>query len=175
MKAATQMVLGICLIILMAVKQLPIPGAEILMSLQSFSIALLVITLGGRAVWVVMLYLILASFGLPIIAAGAANAYWYTSPLAGYYFGFLISSVILPQVLNRFKPEVLRNIWLCFAANESVILVSGFSWLSYNWGLSQAWWVGVYPYLFGAILKISFAALLYKYHRAIFKTSTILN
>ncbi len=156
------MLLGVFFMGLMAFKKVPIPATSIEMSLQSLSVSILVITLNKKAFWVVLLYLIMAIFGFPVLAEGIANPKWYTLPSAGYYFGFLISSYFLNKILTKFKPQSFLKTWLSFSINESLILFCGYFVLSFYFDPIQAWWVGVYPYIFGAILKITTAACLYR-------------
>ncbi|QLZ70494.1 hypothetical protein FOLKNPGA_03308 [Legionella sp. PC1000] len=135
--------MGLLFVILMALKKLPIPATSIEMSLQSLSISILVIFLEKRAAGVILIYLILASFGLPILAEGASNNKWYLAPYAGYYFGFLISSFLLPRLLPFTKPQNYLQIWSRFSFNESSILFCGFLFLSFYFNPKEAWLIGV--------------------------------
>lgn len=145
----------------MASKKIPILATTIQMSLQSISISLLVIFLGEKAFGIVLIYLILATLGFPILAEGISNPHWYASPAAGYYVGFLISSFLLAKTLLIINPQLFFNAWLSLALNETLILFCGYIFLSFHIGPAQAWWVGVFPYLIGAILKITIATFVY--------------
>jgi|LakMenEpi03Aug12_release.lakeMendotaPanAssembly.Ray.scaffolds.fasta_scaffold594071_1 biotin transport system substrate-specific component len=157
LKDALLIVLGILFLISMAFKKLPLPGIGIQMSLQSLSISLLVITIERKAFRVVVLYLALATMSLPVLAGGESNHFWFTSPSAGYYIGFLISSYFLPKLLNNIKPQNFCRAWICLAFNEAIILFSGYIILTFYIGINKAFWMGVWPYIFGALLKISAA------------------
>ncbi len=146
---------------LMAYKKIPIPLIASQMSLQSLSISILVIALGKKAYWVVLLYLMLATLGFSILAEGTANPEWYFSRSAGYYIGFLLSSYCLAKILIAKTPKNYFNAWLVFSVNESLILLCGYSVLSFYLGPIQAWWIGVWPYIMGAFLKITIATCLY--------------
>ena len=153
--------LGLIYMSLMAFKKAPIPGTSIEMSLQSLSVSTLVIILEGKAFWVILIYLLLATFGFPLLAEGVANAKWYDLPSAGYYFGFLISSYILAKILKKFKPSHFFKAWFLFSFNEASILLCGFIFLNFYYASKHAWQIGVAPYLFGALLKITIATCLY--------------
>lgn len=161
LKTLPLLILGVLFMGLMAFKKIPIPATAIHMSLQSLSIATLVITLGKKAYWVVLLYLILATLGLPILAQGVSNASWYLLPSAGYYFGFLISSYFLARILIANKPQHFFKAWLVFSCNESLILFCGYFVMSFYLGPTQAWWLGIWPFIMGAVLKITIATCLY--------------
>ncbi|MGM9452874.1 biotin transporter BioY [Legionella bozemanae] len=164
-------IMGLLFVILMALKRLPIPATSIEMSLQSLSIAILVIFLGKRAAGVILIYLILASFGFPILAEGVANSKWYLAPYAGYYFGFLISSLLLPRLLLLTKPQNYLQVWSRFSFNESSILFCGFLFLSLYFNPKEAWFIGVWPFLLGACLKITVASFIYYLHVRLHKKS----
>lgn len=165
-RAILFIILGILFITLMALKKLPLPGTSIQMSLQSLSISLLVITLERKAFSVVLIYLILATIGLPILAGGTSNQFWFLSATGGYYLGFLISSYVLPRLVDIAKPQSFFKAWTCLSFNESVILLSGYMILIFHVGPSRAFWVGVWPYVLGALLKISIATgfYIFKHH-----------
>ena len=161
LKTLSLVLLGVFFIGLMAFKKMPIPATSLQMSLQSLSISILVIMLGKKAFWVVLLYLILATLGFPILAEGVSNTRWYLLPSAGYYFGFLISSFLFARILIANKPKQFFKAWLIFSCNESLILLSGYFVLSLYLGPIKAWWIGVWPFLLGALLKITLATCLY--------------
>lgn len=160
-KQALIILSGIVFMWLMAYRKVHIPSTVIQMSLQSLSISLLVIMLGRKAFLVVLLYLILAMLGLPVLAEGTANSTWYLMPSAGYYFGFLVSSYLLSKALSALQPKHFLSSWSVLAINETTILFVGFLFLSYHFGITQAWTMGVWTYLFGATLKITIATLIY--------------
>lgn len=160
-KKLSILILGVVFLSGMALKKLHLPGTTIQMSLQSLSISILVIFLGEKAFWVVLIYLIMATFGFPILAEGVSNSKWYMSAAAGYYFGFLISSFFLAKILMVINPQSFFNAWLTLAFNESLILFSGYIFLIFHVGPEQAWWTGVWPYIVGAILKITIATSIY--------------
>ncbi len=160
-KATLLTMLGVLFLVAMALKKVPLPGTSIQMSLQSLSISLLVITIEKKAFRVVLIYLALATLSFPVLADGTSNHFWFLSASGGYYIGFLISSYFLPRVLDKIKPQSLWKAWICLSFNECVILSSGYAVLNFYMGANKAFWTGVWPYIFGALLKISMATCCY--------------
>lgn len=158
---ALLLLLGVAFMAALAFKKMPLPGTTIQMSLRSLSISILVITLGRKAFWVVLIYLLLATLGLPVLPEASSNPQWFLAPSAGYYFGFLLSAFILPHILARNNPNNRLTSWLSLSLNEATILSFGFIVLSFYIGPKQAWLNGVQPFLFGAILKITAATSIY--------------
>lgn len=171
-RAILFIILGVLFITLMALKKLPLPGTSIQMSLQSLSISLLVITLDRKAFSVVLMYLVFATTGLPILASGTSNQFWFLSASGGYYFGFLISSYFLPRLLDITKPQGFLKAWVCLSFNESVILLCGYLTLFFHMGPSRAFWMGVWPYVLGASLKISTATCFYIFKHNLLKAES---
>ena len=165
-KILLTLTVGIGFMTLAAKIRLIIPTTSIQLSLQSLSVSMLIIFLGKRAYWVVLAYLFLATLGIPLLADASANSAWILSPKAGYYVGFLLSSFTVAWLLARVQPQAFALTWLCLALNETVILFSGFLVLSYHLGFFQAWLLGVWPYIWGALGKITIAALIYKFYSA---------
>ncbi|KTC65752.1 BioY family (plasmid) [Legionella adelaidensis] len=161
-KILLTLTVGICFMTLMAKIRLIIPTTSIQLSLQSLSVSMLIIFLGKKAYWIVLAYLFLATLGVPLLADGSITPTWILSPKAGYYVGFLFSSLIVPQLLAKVQPRTFSQIWCCLALNETVILCSGFLVLSYHFGFFQAWLLGVWPYILGALGKITVATSIYK-------------
>lgn len=155
--------LGAFFMALMAQKKLPIPGTALQLSLQSLSVSLLVIIFQRKALWAVVFYLVLATLGFAVLADGSSDPNWFGSIKAGYYWGFLLASWVVGSVLATVRPHRFVKIWFCLSLNETLILFCGFLLLSYHFGFKQAWWIGVWPYILGALGKITFAALVYKF------------
>lgn len=103
----------------------------------------------------------MATAGLPVLAEGVSDSTWFHSATAGYYIGFLISSFYLAKILIDVKPQIVWKTWICLSLNESLILLCGYLVLSYYLGPKQAWWIGVWPYIMGALLKITIATCIY--------------
>ena len=127
------------------------------------SVSLLAITFQRKAFWAVVFYLVLATLGFAVLADGSSDPNWFGSIRAGYYFGFLAASWIVGCILATVRPQGFIKIWFCLSLNETLILFCGFLFLSFYFGYKQAWWMGVWPYIWGALGKITFAALIYKF------------
>ncbi len=158
-KAIFQVILGSVFIALMAQIAVPLPFTPVPMTLQSLAISLLIVFLKpNRAFFAVLAYLCEATCGIPVLAGGVSNALWFIGPKAGYLCGFLVSSYVLPKILEYQKSVLFLKTWLIFSLNELIILTMGSMVLSIFVGLENALLMGLLPFLPGAFLKISIAA-----------------
>lgn len=134
---------------------IPMPLNPVPLSLQSLGIGLLSLTLGKRAPLAVGAYLIEATLGFPVLAGGVSNPLWMIGPRAGYLLGFLIASGVMGYLFEKMKTTHIKN-FSTFLLGEAIILFLGTFWLSLFLGFQQAFFLGVLPFIPGALLK-SFA------------------
>jgi biotin transport system substrate-specific component len=155
--------LGSFLLAILSQIAIPLPFSPVPITLQTLGVAILVMGLGVKnAPWAVLLYLVQATLGLPVLAGGSANPLWIVGPTAGYLLGFLLSAYATSKIVAWSHPQSFFRAWLALAVNEGVILTMGFAWLAYFAGIQNAFMIGVAPFLFGAGCKITMAAALFR-------------
>ncbi|CRX38348.1 biotin transporter BioY [Estrella lausannensis] len=147
----------------MAQIAIPLPFNPVPVSMQTFGVMLLALTLGKKeALCAVLAYLMQATLGLPVLAGGAVQPLWAISPTAGYLIGFVaavfVSSSLLEMKQNR------SFLWTMTAlfAGEAVIYILGATVLSFFVGFENAILLGVVPFVVGSVLKLIAAASLEK-------------
>ncbi|CDR33782.1 biotin transporter BioY [Criblamydia sequanensis] len=151
----------------------PIPFNPVPVTLQTFGIYCLIITLGQkRSANAILAYLFEASCGFPVLKGGLSNPLWFVGPTAGYLVGFFLCAVIAGWVYERSKKESFIHTILCLCLGEMIILGSGSLFLSLFFGLKNVFAMAIQPFLFGATLKIlaaaSYGASLYRF-KSLFK------
>ena len=155
--------LGAELIVLLSHVAFPLPMTQVPITLQTFGISLLAMTLGPfQATAALIVYLACATLGLPVLAGGTADPHWMASAKAGYLCGFALSAFLLSTLLKVIRPRSFCRSWLVFAVNESTVLLMGMIWLSFYVGMEKSVAVGLLPFVPGALIKISAATLLYQ-------------
>lgn len=156
-------VLGSALLSIAAQIAFPLPFSPIPISLQTLAVAILAMTLGPvRASLSVVAYLCQASLGLPVTVGGIPNPLWMVGPTAGYLIGFLISSYAIGKLLSNTQYDSFLKLWLKLSINETIILSFGTLWLSFFLGFQEALYIGLIPFIPGALLKITMATSLYR-------------
>lgn len=149
---------------LWASAKVSIPFYPVPMTMQTFVVLVIGMTygwkLGGATI---LLYLTEGALGLPVFSGtperGIGLAY-IIGPTGGYLAGFLVSAVTVGWLAERGWD---RNILKTFAAmtiGTSVIFLCGMAWLGTFTGWDKPILsLGFTPFIFGAVLKISLAAV----------------
>lgn len=154
-----QVLFGSVFLGLMAQLAIHLPFTPVPLSMQSLGVSLLAISLGSRkAAWSAAAYLIQATVGLPVLAAGVSNPLWMVGPNMGYLIGFVAAAFIVGRLLEQRESFSFVKNWLILSLNEGIILLMGTLWLSFFVGWEDAFALGTMPFLFGALIKITIAA-----------------
>ncbi len=139
---------------------LPLPFSPVPLSLETFAVLLVGLTLGpvmGAAT--LMLYLVEGACGLPVFSpTGLGGILQLAGPTGGYLLAAPVAAAIagyLPARLTPFMPRTLANITACALAIE-FILAMGALWLGIftHAAFSHVILMGVVPFLPGEVVKI---------------------
>jgi biotin transport system substrate-specific component len=122
---------------------------------------LVVLMIGAYSGWqlaalTVLTYLVEGAAGLPVFSTGAGLAFM-AGPTGGYLVGFLAAALFTAFMVERGFARSLIGAGLVFVVADTVILGSGFAWLSFLFGFEKALAVGVLPFLPAEALKIALA------------------
>lgn len=144
---------------LMAQFSVPLPFSPIPITLQTFALYTLIIMQGQKkATYSVICYLIQATLGLPVLHGGIANPAWMFYPTAGYLLGFAGCAFVAGALLEKKQnPGFLWTI-LSLIAGQVVLYAMGTAYLSFFVGASQAYALGIAPFMLGAVIKTIAAA-----------------
>ncbi len=154
-----QVVLGSIFLGLMAQIAIPLPFTPVPVTMQTFGISLLAISLGSRkAPLAVLMYLLQATIGLPVLAKGLTNPLWMIGPNGGYLIGFIVSSYVVGKLIESYRGAHFLKNWLILSLNEGIILFFGAAFLGLFVGWEHAFAMGALPFIPGALLKITMAA-----------------
>ncbi|MFO0629058.1 MAG: biotin transporter BioY [Polyangiales bacterium] len=148
---------GVALLTLCA--RVSVPLGSVPFTLQSWAVLLLGAVLGARAgALSVLLYLVAAALGAPVLAQGAHGLGPFRGATAGYLYAF----PLLAALAGRTAPTLRgpwRGAWGTALALHALLLVLGASWLGLRVGAARAWTWGVRPLLPGAALKSALLVL----------------
>lgn len=149
-------VIGAALFLALA-SQISIPLQPVPLTFQSVTVLLIGMALGPRlGGYAIALYLVAGSLGLPVFANFYSGVGAFVGPAGGYLIGFL-PAAILSGYLAQKK-------WTITAAllGTVVIFGSGYLYLSQLIGFSQAWLLGVKPFLISEPIKLMILCLFVK-------------
>ncbi|MBI3211615.1 MAG: biotin transporter BioY [Simkania negevensis] len=160
-RAFAQSVLQVVLgnLFLIACAKLSVPLQPVPMSLQSFAIFVLAVTLGGKkGFFAVLCYLIEATLGLPVLAS-KVNPLWLFGPTAGYLISYPFAAYFMGKMIHA--RQEISSLWVVFTffCGKLLIYSLGVIALSRFVGWQQSVVLGVYPFMALAGLKVLSAAL----------------
>lgn len=141
-----------------------IPMVPVPITLQTLAVSLLGAVYGWRLGGLtVILWLIAAALGLPVLAGGTAGIARFMGPTAGYLFAFIFAAMFMGWVAARGWNE--RRPLLAFLGlltSNLICLILGATWLALQIGVHKAVVKGVLPFLPGAVIKSVIAVILLK-------------
>lgn len=136
--------------------QIAIPFYPVAITLQTWAVLLAGAVLGAR--WgtaSVVLYIVLAAAGLPVLANGAGGLASVAGASAGYLIGFPAAAFIAGWAAEQGRLDRPASGFAILLAAQLLTLAAGAGWLILSVGLdpARAVQVGAVPYLIGAVIK----------------------
>lgn len=143
---------------LMSKLAIPLWFTPVPITMQTFAVLLIGALLGSkRGALAVSLYLVEGMMGLPVFAPGTLSL---IGPDGGYLIGFVLCAYLVGFLLERGWKEDYKLTLLALALGSLTILTVGFLWLAVVIGYSNAFFMGVYPFLIGDSIKLLAASVL---------------
>lgn len=110
------------------------------------------------------LYLLIGACGLPVFAGASCGLFYILGPTGGYLLGFVVASWIVGNIIgsrsNLSWKRILSGLSLAILAIYLFGILQLMLWGKCN--LIQALYMGFFPFIPGAILKIFLAATIIK-------------
>ena len=144
--------------------KIKIPFYPVPMTMQTFVVLLMGITLGWKiSVAIIFLYLFEGVIGLPVFAGTPEKGIgliYFTGPTMGYLIGFLFASFIAGYL--NFKTNIFF-IFIKLILSVAIIYILGILWLGNLIGWDKPLFeLGVAPFLLAELFKISLLTVLAK-------------
>ena len=160
-KQALYIVAGSSFLALMSQVSIPLFFTPVPMTLQMLALFLLGAFQGSKiAAFSVIAYLVEGACGLPVFAGGTSNPLWFLGLRAGYLVGFVAAAYLVGKIVEMSSKVTLFRLLFAMTAAQAAVYLLGFCCLSFFVGFSQAFVLGVIPFLAVDALKIVSAALI---------------
>ena len=129
-------------------------------TMQTFAVLLSGALLGSRRGALSQLtYLSMGLSGIPWFSRGGGIGY-LLSPTFGYILGFVFAAFFVGWLCEKGFDRDIRTAVFAMFAGSIIIYVPGLFWLAKLIGFGKVLAVGLYPFIFGDLLKILLAGLL---------------
>lgn len=144
---------GSALLALSAHIQIPLPFTPVKVSMQTFVVLALALTMGARlSVASVLAYLAEGALGLPVFQSGAGLAV-FAGPTAGYLAGFVLAAAAVGWLAEHGALRSWPRALMTIALGEALIFLPGIAWLAVLFGADRALALGLLPFVPGMLLK----------------------
>ncbi len=141
--------------------KISIPLGPVPLTFQSITVVLIGMLYGARyGAYVIFAYLFSGIAGFPVFAGAPFGIACLFGPTGGYLMGFLPAVIVSAYFSQKGWAKSFPG---CFAASfcgVSIIFLSGVAMLSTFTGITQAFRLGVQPFLFTELAKLVMAAIL---------------
>jgi biotin transport system substrate-specific component len=135
--------------------KLDLPFTLIPLTMQTFAVMLIGITLGSRkSALAILWYFAEILIGLPVLAGGISNPLIFFAPKAGYYLGFCVQAYSMGWFVEKLKARKSIAIWIGGILGSAMQLGLGVTVLAQFVGWNSVWALGLFPFIPGEILKI---------------------
>lgn len=138
-----------------------LPFSPVPITGQTLGVLLIVMALGRvRGTAIVLAYLLEGASGLPVFAGGRSGMAALMGPTGGYLFGFLGAAYVVGYLSDKgWYSGYLKSI-AAMTVGTATIFVCGLAWLGVMVPDGALLEMGLYPFVPGALIKITVAAII---------------
>lgn len=152
---------GSLLLALLARLSFPVPFSPIPITGQTFGILILGALLGRQLGTItVITYIFEGTVGLPVFAGGSTGLLYILGPTGGYIIGFIPAVFLVGYLSEKGWNKGFISTITSMTLGTIIIFTFGVSWLSISTGFLNSITIGLIPYLPGAFVKITSAAII---------------
>jgi biotin transport system substrate-specific component len=152
--------LGSLLVAICAQINVPLPFVPITM--QTFAVLTVGAALGWRlGALSLLFYIAEGAAGLPVFAEFKAGPAVILGPTGGYIVGFVIAAAVTGWFAQKGFDRNAFKMFLAMLVGSALIYIPGVLWLTQFTGADKALELGLYPFIWGDVLKAALAAMLF--------------
>ncbi|MGE0238798.1 MAG: biotin transporter BioY [Parvibaculaceae bacterium] len=157
-KQALLVVLGSLFIAICAQISIELPLVPVTM--QTFAVLAVGAAFGLRlGAATVALYLLEGTLGLPVFQGFAAGPAVMMGPTGGYLIGFVLAAALVGWFAERGFDRRVLTMFGVMMLGAAVLYVPGLLWLANFTGYDKVLELGLYPFLWGDLMKAALAAV----------------
>ncbi len=157
-KQALLAILGSFFIAICAQITIPLPLVPVTM--QTFAVLAVGAAFGMRlGATTLVLYVLEGTLGLPVFASFSAGPHVLMGPTGGYLIGFVLAAALVGWFAERGYDRRVITMFAVMLLGAAILYVPGLLWLSKFTGFDKVLELGLYPFLWGDLLKAVLAAV----------------
>ncbi len=150
---------GVAVLSLLAQIIIPLPWTPVPITGQTFGVTLVALSWGRkRALAVLLLYMALGGFGLPVFAAGKSGL--LLGPTLGYLAGMVCSSYVVGYLADKGFTRTFKKSLIAAFCGSALVFLFGLIGLSFFVPFEALMAAGLLPFIPGDIIKNTLAAYL---------------
>jgi biotin transport system substrate-specific component len=150
--------LGSLLVAICAQINVPLPLVPITM--QTFAVLAVGAALGWRlGALSLLLYMAEGAAGLPVFAQFKAGPAVIMGPTGGYIVGFVIAAAVVGWLAQKGFDRNAFKMFLATLIGGALVYLPGLPWLAQFTGWDKVLELGLYPFVWGDVLKAALAAM----------------
>lgn len=155
--ASIQVIIASLFLAIISVFKVPLYPTP--MTLQTLGVFLVPLVLGPKkGTLSVILYLIEASCGWPILSGGSSNPLWILTPNFGFLLSFPLAAYLIGSIALSFSSFNFFKTLLALVLGQVIICAAGVLGLSWFFGFEKALAYGVTPFYVSMVVKIFLGA-----------------
>lgn len=131
---------------------IPLPFNFVPISIQPLPLFLCALILGWPAVYAYFLTMLQTALGAPFFSGFEGGIAKLLGPTGGYLFGFALAMIFLASV-KHYKPHSYICTFFKVVGAQIILYICGLLQLSYFVPHEKVLFLGLYPFIFGAIIK----------------------
>ena len=141
-------------LVIAAAAQIEVPLWPVPVTLQSFAVLFLAMSLGWRfGLAMTLTYLAEGALGLPVFYGFSGGIAHLLGPTGGYLFAYPVAAALAGWLTQSWAGKSYFKVFAVAGVSLSVVLLIGMAYLSIFVGFSKAYWLGVFPIFLGEGLK----------------------
>lgn len=147
-----QILIGVGL--LACCSQISIPLKPVPITMQTVAVMLIGLFYSQKqAIRTVLSYLAVGAMGAPVFANFGGSIAHFLQPSAGFLFGFLACVAVMTAFKEKVNKDTFFTQLAACALGTVVVFACGISWLALFVGVSNAFWLGLVPFIIPGIIK----------------------
>jgi biotin transport system substrate-specific component len=140
--------------------QINIPLPLVPITMQTFAVLAVGAAFGMRlGAATLVLYVLEGTLGLPVFAQYNAGPAVLMGPTGGYLIGFILAAALVGWFAERGFDRRVLTMFGVMMLGAAILYVPGLLWLAKFTGYDKVLELGLYPFLWGDLLKAALAAV----------------